>query len=177
MGSRLIAFVFVVGTASCGSVLAGAPGISLAEYLATKRQLSAELHAAKMTCGADTSSRREICVADATGRDLVAKADLEVAYRSSPRSRADARLARVDARFWLARERCDEVAQQDRLVCMQQAKTLRLAGVTAVAAQRDAEELDEFCASAAAAGERTGSQTCRPGAAEARGRAARRTPQ
>ncbi|HUL63076.1 MAG TPA: hypothetical protein VLW55_00540 [Burkholderiaceae bacterium] len=175
MGSRLIAFV--LGAASCASALAGAPGISLAEYLATKRQLSTELQAAKVACGAETSSRREICMADATGRDWVAKADLEVAYRSNARSRADARLARVDASFWLARERCDELAQQDGLVCMQQAKTVRLAAGTAVAAQRNAEELDELCASAVAAGDRTGSRTCRPGAAEARTRAARSTPQ
>ncbi len=119
--------------------------MSNADYVAAKRHLSTELQAAKVACSTQTTSRREVCVADAEGKDWIAKADLEVAYRSVPRSRADASLARADARFWVARERCDDLALPARTACREQANTERATARDQIAAQRKREEHDASC--------------------------------
>src|SRR5436853_3591524 len=108
MSSRVI--WVVLGAGLCNIALAAPPNMSLADYLARKKQLSAEYRSVQVACSANPSSDREICLAEAMGKDRVAKADLEVAYRSTPRTRFEASEARAEARFWLARERCVDFA-------------------------------------------------------------------
>jgi len=102
MANRLVASLLAAGCYS--SALAGSLDTSLADYLAAKRQLSTQLRAAKAACDADWSQPREICLTEAMGNDWIAKADLEVAYRSTPRSRFEASAARADARLSLPGE-------------------------------------------------------------------------
>ncbi|HTT39411.1 MAG TPA: hypothetical protein VMH32_17290 [Burkholderiales bacterium] len=144
--------------------------MSLTDYLATKRQLSTEYRAAKVACDADLSQEREICVIGAMGKDWIAKADLEVAYRSTARNRFEASAARADARFWLARERCTEIAQADRLGCLEAARTLHLAARDEAAAQLRVEEMDDVCASEVIAAGQSRSPACVLRAAEVRKR-------
>jgi len=101
-----------------------------------------------------------VCLAEAIGRDWIAKGDLEVAYRSTPRSRFEASSARADARFWVAREHCDDLAQPERLACQQEARAVHLAARAQGVAQQRAEELDDACADEVTAGGRFRSRAC-----------------
>jgi hypothetical protein len=167
MAKGLVASVLVA--ALCGSALAaGPPNMSVAEYVAAKRQLSTALQAANAVCRADAKSGGELCLTDAMGRDWIAKADLEVAYRSTPRSRFEANVARAEAHFWLARERCDEITQPDRPGCLQDANAVRLAARAEGATQRKSEELDDACVNEVAAGGQSHSRACVLRATEAR---------
>ena len=133
---------------------AAPPNMSLADYLARKKQISAEYRSAQVACGGNPSTRREICLAEAMGVDGVAKADLEVAYRSTPRTRYEANEARADARFWVAREQCADFARPLQDACLRDAKTARLAAQTKATVLMKAGEADlvayEACADAAA---------------------------
>jgi hypothetical protein len=121
-----------------GSVAAERPGMSLDDYLARKKQLSAVFLAARTRC--QSLSSREICLAEATGADSVAKADLEVAYRSTPRSRFEASEARARARFGVARERCTDATPPTREACLREASAQLDAAVAAAARRMKAAE-------------------------------------
>ena len=125
MLSRLIGIV--IAASLCNVAWAVPPNMSLADYLTRKKQISVDYRAAQAACGVNPSSTREVCRAEAMGRDGVAKADLEVAYRSTPRTRYEANEARADALFWVARERCDDSARLLRDSCLRDAKEARLA--------------------------------------------------
>ena len=175
MADGRLVLLLVVGC--CGNLPAGAFAMSLTDYLATKRQLSTEYRAARAVCDADLSRAREICLVGAMGEDWIAKADLEVAYRSTARSRFEASAARADAHFWLARERCTEIAQASRLDCLEEAKALYLAAREEGAAQLRSEELDHACASEVTAAGHPRSPACVLRAAEARQQTGSRAPQ
>lgn len=133
--------------------LAGATpaNMSVADYLARKRQIDVGTRAAQAACGANPSSQREICLSVALGDDVVAKADLEVAYRSTPRTRFEATEARAQARYLLARERCADTAQALRSGCTRDARGERLAAQADATAVMRAAEADAVAAEACAA--------------------------
>ena len=152
LASRLTCLTVTAGLSSL--VCAAQPNMSLADYLARKKQISAEYRSAQVACGVNPSTPREICLAEAMGIDGVAKADLEVTYRSTPRTRYDASEARADARFWVARERCVDATRPLQAACLRDAKTARLAAQTTATVLMKAGEADlaayEACADAAA---------------------------
>jgi len=142
MRNRLIGIV--LGAALCNVAAATPPNMSLADYLARKKQISVDYRAAQAACGANPSSNREVCRAEAMGRDGVAKADLEVAYRSTPRTRYEANEARADALFWVARERCDDSGRLLRDTCLRDAKEARLAARSSASLRMHAAETDQY---------------------------------
>lgn len=166
MGSRFIAIVLAAGLAGIAS--AAPPNMSVANYLERKKQISAEHRTAQAACGADLSSGREICLAEAASKDVVAKADLEVAYRSTPRTRYEASEARADARFWVARERCADAARLNRDACVRDAKTVRLAaqaeGTVLMKAAEAQYLIDESCANGSATAEQRRMRACKAAA-------------
>jgi hypothetical protein len=150
-----------------GIVCAERPNMSLADYLARKKLLSVEHRDARVACGANPSADRDICLAEALGADWIAKADLEVAYRSTPRSRFEASAARAQASFWVARERCTDIARAIREVCLENADATLAGALAGAEAQMKAAEaartVDDMCADATAGGfQRSG---CRPATA------------
>jgi hypothetical protein len=154
MAGRLVCLVLAAGLSSLAC--AAPPNMSLADYLAKKKQISAEHRSAQVACDVNPSTSREICLAEAIGRDEVAKADLEVAYRSTPRTRYEANEARANARFWVAREQCGDAARPVQDACLRDAKTARLAAQTSATVLMKSAEADtatdEACADAARIG-------------------------
>jgi hypothetical protein len=148
-------------------VCAERPNMSLADYLARKKLLSAEHRGAWVACGVNPSVDRDICLAEAVGADWIAKADLEVAYRSTPRSRFEASAARAQAIFWVARERCTDIARAIREVCLEDADATLVGALAGAKAQMKAAEaaraVDDMCADATAAGLQ--GSGCRPATA------------
>lgn len=148
--------------------LAGAapPNMSVADYLVRKRQIDVSSRTAQSACNVNVSEPREVCLSMAIGNAGVAKADLEVAYRSTPRTRFEASEARAQARFLLARERCTEAAQALRGECTRDARTARLqAQADAAAAMHAAEANDaaaEACAAAAPKSAQARAPACTP---------------
>jgi hypothetical protein len=170
----------LLGAGLANSAAAGSPNMSLADYLARKKQISAEHRYAQGVCGSNPSPLREICLAEALGRDSVAKADLEVAYRSTPRTRYDASDARAEARFWVARERCDDgSAALTQDACVRAAKAVLVdARADAVVLRKAAEAdvaTDQACADASLIPGHQRSRACAARAANLRLRAGQGT--
>jgi hypothetical protein len=132
------------------------PNMSLTDYLARKKLLSAEHRGAWVACGVNPSVNRDICLAEAMGSDWIAKADLEVAYRSTARSRFEASEARAQASFWVSRERCTDIVPATREVCLESADATLARALAGAKVQMKAAEaaraVDDLCADATAAG-------------------------
>jgi len=78
--------------------------------------------AAKEACDSLSGNAKDICVEDAKGKEKVAKADAEAAYTNTPKAREAARVARADATYEVAKEKCDDLAGNAKDVCVKEAK-------------------------------------------------------
>ena len=76
----------------------------------------------KATCDALSGNAKDICVEEAKGKEKVAKADAEAAFQNTPKARENARQARADANYEVAKEKCDDLAGNAKDVCVKEAK-------------------------------------------------------
>ncbi len=110
-----IALVFSAGAVA-------APSMSKAEYKAHKDRIAAEYKTARANCDALSGNAKDVCRAEARGKERVEKAELEVDYKPGPTTRYYLTVARANAEYAVAREKCDDQAGNDRKVCLQKAK-------------------------------------------------------
>ena len=102
-----------------------ANSLSKEEYKAQKEGISAEYRSDKAVCGSFAANAKEyICNAEAEGKEKVANAALEALYRPTPQTRYDARVAKADAAFAVAKERCDDHGNA-KDACVKEAKAAR----------------------------------------------------
>ena len=111
--------IVAAGLAFGGSALA--QSMSKDEY-AGKERIAADYKAAKAGCDSLAGNAKDICMAQAKGREKVAKAELEAAYKPTDKHRYDAAVARAEADYAVAKERCDDKAGNDKKVCRKEAK-------------------------------------------------------
>ncbi|HTL65903.1 MAG TPA: hypothetical protein VL305_12980 [Pseudolabrys sp.] len=78
----------------------------------------------KDACASRSGNAKDICLAEASGKEKVAKADAEAAYRNTPKLREDARVARAEATYNVAKEKCDEVSGNSKDVCVKEASAV-----------------------------------------------------
>ena len=69
-----------------------------------------------------SGNAKDICAAEAKGKDRVAKADAEAAFKNTPKARENARVARAQAGYDVAVEKCDDLAGNPKDVCVKEAK-------------------------------------------------------
>ena len=73
-------------------------------------------------CDAMSGNAKDICIEDAKGKEKVAKADAEAAFQNTPKAREEARVARADATFAVAKEKCDDLTGNSKDVCVKEAQ-------------------------------------------------------
>ena len=76
----------------------------------------------KAACDALKGNAKDICMEEAKGKEKVAKADAAAAYENTPKARENLRLARADATYEVAKEKCDDLAGNAKDVCVKEAK-------------------------------------------------------
>jgi len=109
--------------------------MSKPQYTSARNEIGASFKAAKVTCDSMKANAKDICLAEAKGKEKVALADLEVGYKPSTKARYEARLARADAEFGVAKEKCDDLAGNAKDVCRKEATTAHTAGKADAKAQ------------------------------------------
>ena len=77
---------------------------------------------AKQKCGSLSGNANDICEAEAKGNENIAKAELEAKYKPSEKARYKAWIAKADAHYKVAKERCDDKSGNVKDVCMKEAK-------------------------------------------------------
>jgi hypothetical protein len=93
-----------------------------AEYDSTKQRVESNYKAAKERCKTLTGNGKDICEAEAKGEQKVALAELEAQYKPSDKHVKEVRVARADAAYDVAKERCDDRTGNDKDVCVKAAK-------------------------------------------------------
>ena len=92
------------------------------QHASAKNEIEATYKAAKVSCDALKANAKDICMAEAKGKEKVALADLEVTYKPTTKARYEARVAKADAAYSLAKEKCDDLTGNPKDVCVKEAK-------------------------------------------------------
>lgn len=104
------------------SVGAMAQSMSKADYKAGKDKITAEYKSAKAACASLSGNAKDICVAEAKGKEKVAKAELEASYKPSVKTRQGVGIAKAEADYSVAKEKCDDMAGDAKKACVKEAK-------------------------------------------------------
>ncbi len=116
------------------SVGAMAEGMSKDDYKAGKDRIAAEYKVAKVGCDSFSGNAKDICVAEAKGKAAVGKAELGASYRPGVKALYRVRVAKAEADYAVAQQRCDDKAGNVKDVCAKEAKAAQ------VVAKADAKE-------------------------------------
>ena len=123
MSKLMISLLAAAGIAFAGAANAAGSGtMSRDAYKADKDRIEAQYKADKAHCATLTGNAKDVCKAEAKGKEKVAKADLEAEYKNSDKARYDARVAKADAAYDVAKEKCDDLSGNQKDVCVKQAK-------------------------------------------------------
>ena len=95
--------------------------ISRGAYEQAVKNAEAQYKMDKDACSSRSGNAKDICLAEANGKEKVARADAEAAYKNTPTLREDARVARAEATYNVAKEKCDELAGNPKDVCVKEA--------------------------------------------------------
>jgi len=115
-----LGIAMVVLAFACGPAVGA--GMSKQDYKAAKKRIAAEYQAERQKCGARYGNALDLCVAHAHAARDVAKAELEAAYKPSPRTNYDAAIARAKSAYTIAKEECDDKRGTQRKACRKDAK-------------------------------------------------------
>ena len=99
-----------------------AMAMTKAEYKSQKDQISADLKVNRDKCSSLKANAKDICISQAKGTEKVAKAELEAQYESSPRHNQSLGMAKADAVYDTAKEKCDDLTGNAKDVCVKDAK-------------------------------------------------------
>ena len=101
--------------------------VTKSEYKASKDQISAKYKSDKAACNGMTANAKDICIEEAKGSEKVANAELEANYKPTDKHRYDVRVAKADATYAVAKEKCDDLAGNAKDVCVKEAKAAHVA--------------------------------------------------
>ncbi|SEK57745.1 hypothetical protein [Nitrosovibrio tenuis] len=96
-------------------------------YKAEKSRIENEYKVDKARCDSLAGNAKDICMAEVKGKEEVAEAELEARYKPSKENHYKARLAKVEADYKVAKERCDDLAGNAKEVCLKEAKAAEAA--------------------------------------------------
>lgn len=128
---KVLAFTIALAF-SAGAV---AQNVNETEYKAGKDRISAEYKMAKASCAALAGNAKDVCGAEATGKDNVALADLEATYKPTEKNRYKVRVAKAEADYGVAMQKCDDLSGTPKDVCVKEAKAAQISAKADAKAQ------------------------------------------
>lgn len=112
-------------TSTTSSVPAARPvavaPISKDAYDSAVKNAEAQYKMDKEACNSRGGNAKDICLEQAKGKEAIAKADAEAAYKNTPAAREDARVARAEATYNIAKQRCQDLQGNAKDVCLKDA--------------------------------------------------------
>jgi hypothetical protein len=122
MKTKLIVAALASAFAFGSAVAATTTGISDAEYKAQKKALSDNYKSAKHRCDGMSGNAKDICQAEVKGEHEIAEKELTAAHKPTEKNQYDARVAKAEATYKVAKEKCDDLKGNDKDVCVKEAK-------------------------------------------------------
>jgi hypothetical protein len=104
--------------------LAQAASMSKADYNMAKSRIGAEYMAEHSACGTLAANAKDVCNEEASAKQKVARAELEYAYTGKPEDQTKLQVAKAEAAYSVAKEKCDDQAGNANNVCVEEAKAV-----------------------------------------------------
>ena len=123
--------------ALAGPVFA-ADSMSKDQVKAEKDRIASEYKANKEKCKDMKGNAKDICMAEAKGQEKVAKAELELKQKDTPKNHQKVAEAKADADYGVAKEKCDDMKGKEKSQCEKDAKAARDAAKKAAKSEGDA---------------------------------------
>ena len=124
------------------SASAIAQGISKNDYSATKDKIAAMYKSEKAACATLSGNPKDICIVEAKGKEKVARAELEASYKPTRKSHYQSRVAKAEANYAVANERCDDMTGNAKDVCRKEAKAAEIAAKADATVQMKTSDAD-----------------------------------
>lgn len=112
-----------------------AQSLSKDEYKTGKDGISAEYKSARANCNSFAGNAKGRCKAEATGNEKIAMAELEFRYKPTDKTRYEARVARAEAGYSVAKAKCEDKAGNVKDVCLKEGKAAEIAAAADAKAQ------------------------------------------
>jgi len=106
--------------------VAHAASMSKADYNASKTRISADYKAEHSACASQTANAKDICIEEASAKQKVARAELEYGYSGKPAAQTQVKVAKAEATYAVAKEKCDDQAGNAKDVCVKEAKAVEV---------------------------------------------------
>jgi len=110
------------------SANAMAHNMSKSDYKASKDSIATAFKWDKESCVSLSGNLNDVCVAEANGKERVARAELEDSYKPTRKTHYQARVAKAESDYAVAKERCDDyMDSNEKDDCMKEAKAAETA--------------------------------------------------
>jgi hypothetical protein len=119
MKTRLMVLAIAAALGFSG---AGYAALSKEERKSEQNRISNDYKAAKEKCDGMKGNAKDICMAEAKGAQKVAKAELEARDKGTAKAEANARIAKAEAEYGVAKEKCDDLKGKEKDRCQKDAK-------------------------------------------------------
>lgn len=146
---HVIALALGLGLGSAGALAGADPAMGKEAYEAAQERIEAQAKAQRKACAPLKGNARDVCQVEAKGWEKAAKAQLEAEYQPSPEAEKNAKFARAEADYDIARQRCAALKDRAKDRCLKQAKHDREAAVRLAKVEK-VEEMNSLKAKAAA---------------------------
>jgi hypothetical protein len=101
-----------------------AASMTQAEFSAGQTRIGAELKADKVACDRLAGNTKDICVEEAKAKDKIGLAELTANYSGTAADQNKLLVARAEAAYAVAKEKCDDQAGNAKDVCVKEAKAV-----------------------------------------------------
>ena len=105
-----------------------------------RQRIEADAKAAREKCKDMKGNAKDLCTAEAKGQEKVAKAELALKQKDTPKNRYDVAAAKADMEYGVAKEKCDDMKGKDKDACQKDAKTARDGAKKQAKSEREAAE-------------------------------------
>jgi hypothetical protein len=92
-----------------------------ADYKAQKAVISTQYTTENAACKVLSGNARDICIQEAKGHEKISEAQLEADYQPSDKHQFEVRMAKAEAAYAVANEKCDDSAGNIEDVCRKEA--------------------------------------------------------
>ena len=105
-----------------------------------RQRIEADAKAAREKCKDMKGNAKDLCTAEAKGQEKVAKAELALKQKDTPKNRYDVAAAKADMEYNVAKEKCDDMKGKDKDACQKDAKSARDGAKKQAKSEREAAE-------------------------------------
>lgn len=133
-------FALAIGFAlSTGAI---AESMTKEQYESLVTKIDTDYKIAKEICDSLAGNANDVCDAEAKGKLNVAKAELEYNHEPTVKTLYNARIAKADAEYSVATEKCDDKDGNVKDVCVKEAKAAKTQQTAAAEAQMKTSKAD-----------------------------------